>query len=53
MNKDILTAIGGLNEAKALLAVKPHHDSRIHRRNPFIDNVHVRLRRRGSALFVG
>ena len=35
MNKNIIAAIGGLNEAKALLAVKPLHDSRIHRRYPY------------------
>jgi hypothetical protein len=46
MNKHVTSAIGGLNEAKALLVIKPLHDSRIHRRYPLIDNVHVRPERR-------
>src|SRR5262249_55923835 len=36
MNEDIIAAIGGLNEAKTLLAVEPLHNSRIHRRDPFM-----------------
>jgi hypothetical protein len=47
MNKDVVAAVGGLNEAEALLAVKPLHSSCIHREYPLTDNVHVRLRRRG------
>jgi hypothetical protein len=42
MNKHIGSAIGGLNEAKALLVIKPLHDSRIHRRHPFTDDVHAK-----------
>ena len=47
MNKDVTAAVGELNEAEALLAVKPLHSSCIHRECPFTDNVHVRLSRRG------
>src|SRR6516165_3240322 len=47
VKKDIIAAIGGLDESKALLVVKPLHDSRIHRRRPFTDDVHVRLWRQG------
>ena len=46
MNKDVIAAIGGLNEAEALLAVKPLHSSCIHREYPFTDYAHVGLRRR-------
>src|SRR5215475_143298 len=31
MNKDVIAASGGMNEANALLAVKPLHGSRIHK----------------------
>jgi len=46
MNEDVIATVGGLNEAEALLAVKPLHNSCAHRECPFTDNVHVRLRRR-------
>src|ERR1700746_1991689 len=46
MNEDVIAAVGGLNEAEALLAVKPLHNSCIHGECPLIDNVRARLRRR-------
>ena len=52
MNEDVVAAVGGLNEAEALLAVKPLHSSCIHGECPLIDSVHVRLRRQGIGTFV-
>jgi hypothetical protein len=53
MNEDVVAAVGGLNEAEALLAVKPLHSSCIHGECPLIDSVHVRLWRQGIGTFVG
>ena len=37
MNEDVIAAVGGLNEAEALLVVKPLHSSCVHREYPFTD----------------
>jgi len=50
MNKDVIAAIGGLTEAKTFLAVKPLHNSLIHRG---VLSLTTYTKRRETGTFVG